>query len=74
MKTSKNAVKRRCFEKHLRWRAQFFFEIKEVCKVSCIKIFLWSIVAQKCTNILIFYIFEYGAEYGGECSAESGAK
>ena len=53
---------------------KFFFEIKEVCKVSCIKIFLWSIVAQKCTNILIFYIFEYGAEYGGECSAESGAK
>ena len=45
-----------------------------MCKVSCIKIFLWSIVAQKCTNILIFYIFEYGAEYGGECSAESGAK
>ena len=51
-----------------------FFEIKEVCKVSCAKIFLWSIVAQKGTNILIFYIFEYGAEYGGEYSAESGAK
>ena len=27
-------------------------------------------VAQKGTNILIFYIFEYGAEYGAECSAE----
>ena len=23
---------------------------------------------------LIFYIFEYGAECGGKCSAESGAK
>ena len=31
---------------------------------------MWSIVAQKGTNILIFYIFEYGPEYG----AESGAK
>ena len=33
-----------------------------------------SIVCQKVTNILIFYIFEYGAEYGAECSAESDAK
>ena len=31
-------------------------------------------VAQKGTNILIFYIFEYAAEYGAECSAESRAK
>ena len=31
-------------------------------------------VAQKGTNILIFYIFESGAEYGAECSAECGAK
>ena len=38
--------------------------------MSCVKIFLWSIVAQKGTNILIFYILKYGAE----CSAESGAK
>ena len=39
------------------------------------KIFLLSIVAQKGTNIYCsFYIFEYGAEYGTECSAESGAK
>ena len=52
----------------------FFFEIKEGCKVSCGKIFLWSIVAQKGTNILIFYIFEYGAEYGAECRVESSAK
>ena len=47
-----------------------FFEIKEECKVSCAKIFLWSIFAQRGTNILIFHIFKYGAE----CSAESGAK
>ena len=39
-----------------------FFEIKEECKVSCVKPVTWSIVAQKGTNILIFYIFEYGAE------------
>ena len=44
--------------------------------MSCVKIFLWSIVTQKGINIniLLFYIFEYGAEYGAECSAESGAK
>ena len=53
---------------------ELLFEMNEVCKVSCVKIFLWSIVAQKGTNILIFYIFEYGAEYGAECSAESRAK
>ena len=52
----------------------FLCEIKEVCKVPCVKIFLWSIVAQKGTNILIFYIFEYGAEYGAECRVESSAK
>ena len=40
-----------------------------LCKIN-----FWSIVPQKGTNILIFYIFEYGAEYGAECSAESGAK
>ena len=42
--------------------------------VFCVKLILWSVVAQKGTNILFFYIFEYGAEYGAECSAESGAK
>ena len=44
--------------------------MKEECKVSCVKLVVWSIVAQKGTNILIFYISEYGAEFG----AESGAK
>ena len=51
-----------------------FLEMKEECEVFCVKLILWSIVAQKGTNILIFYIFEYGAEYGAECSAEYGAK
>ena len=54
-----------CDEEH-----KFFLEIKEECKVFCVKLILWSIVVQIGTNILIFYIFESG----GECSAESGAK
>ena len=45
--------------------------MKEECKAFCVKLFLWSIVAQKGTNILTFYIFESGAEYRAECSAES---
>ena len=54
-----------CDEEH-----KFFLEMKEKCEVFCVKLILWSIVPQKVTNILIFHIFEYGAE----CSAESGAK
>ena len=42
--------------------------------MSCVKLVVWSIVAQKDPNILIFYNFEYGAEYGAKCSAKSGAK
>ena len=53
---------------------KFFLEMKEQCKVFCVKLVLWSVFAQIGTNILIFYIFEFGAEYGAECSAESGAK
>ena len=53
---------------------RIFFEMNKECKVSCLKLVAWSIVAQKSTNVLIFYIFEYGAEYGAECSAEYGAK
>ena len=49
-------------------------EIKEECEMVCVKLILWSIVPRKGTNILIFYIFEYGAEYGAKCSGESGAK
>ena len=51
-----------------------FLEMKEECKKFCVKLVLWSKVAQKGTKILIFCIFESGAEYGAECSAESGAK
>ena len=51
-----------------------FFEMKKGSTVFCVKLVLWSIVVQNATNMLIFYIFEYGAEYGAECSAESGAK
>ena len=42
--------------------------------MSCVKLVVCSIVAQRSTNILIFYIFEYGPEYGVERSAESGVK
>ena len=38
--------------------------------MSCVKLIVQSIIAQKIINKLIFFIFEYGAE----CSAESGAK
>ena len=51
-----------------------FLEMKEECKVVCVKLVLLSKVAQKGTNILIFYIFESGAEYDTENSAKSGAK
>ena len=37
--------------------ANFFLDMK-VCKMSCVKLAVWSIVAQKGTNILLFYIFE----------------
>ena len=47
-----------------------FFGMKEGCKVFCVKLVAWSIVAQKGSNIPIFNVFEYGRE----CSAESGAK
>ena len=47
-----------------------FLEMKEEWEVFCVKSILCSIVAQKGTNILIFYIFECGTEYG----AESGVK
>ena len=40
----------------------------------CGKIIARSIVVKEDTNTLLFYIFEYTAEYGAECSVESGAK
>ena len=51
-----------------------FLEMKEECEMFCVKLILRLIVPQKGTNILIFYFFKYGAEYGAECSGESGAK
>ena len=54
-------------------RSQILFEMKEGCKVSCVQIIAWSIIVEKGTNTLIFYILQYDAEYGGEGSAESGA-
>ena len=42
--------------------------MKEECKVSCVQLVASSIVAQKGSNMLFFYIFKYGAEYGAECS------
>ena len=47
-----------------------FFVIKEACKVSYAEIILWSIVVQEGTNLLNFYIFEYGAESSGESDAK----
>ena len=51
-----------------------FFKMKKESKVSGVKIIVWSIVAQEGTNILIFYIFKYCAEYGAIYSAECDAK
>ena len=51
-----------------------FFEMKTGYKASCLKIMVWSIVVKENTNVLTFYIFEYGVAYGAECSAEFGAK
>ena len=51
-----------------------FLEMKEECEVFFVKLIFCSVVAQKGINILIFYIFEYGAEHGAECNAESSAK
>ena len=52
----------------------FFFEVKKGCQVSCVTIIAWLIAFTEGTNTLIFYIFHYGAEYGAECCAKSGAK
>ena len=57
------------FQKASAMKSTIFFEMKEKCKVSCVKLVVWSIVPLK-----LFYIFEYCDEYGVECSAESSAK
>ena len=61
--------KRFCDREH-----NFFLKMKEECEVFCIKLILLSIVAQKGTDILIFYILGYCAESGAECSTGSGTK
>ena len=50
------------FMKTSAMKTAIFFEMKEERKVSCVKLVVWSIVAQKGTDLLIFYIFEYGAK------------
>ena len=39
--SEKVVIKSGCFEKLLRWRAPFFFEMKEEHKVSCVKILMF---------------------------------
>ena len=36
------------------------------------KIITLSIVVKESSNVLMFFIFEHGAEYSDECSVESG--
>ena len=52
----------------------FYFEMKEGCKVSCVTIIAWIIVFKEVTNTQIFYISDYGAEYGAGCCAEFAAE
>ena len=48
--------------------------MKKGCKVSCVKIIAWSVVVKEGTNTVLFYVFEYGAEFSAECSTQSDAK
>ena len=47
-------------------KSAFLFLMKEECKMFRVNLIMWSIVAQENTNILFFYIFEYGAESGAK--------
>ena len=47
-------------------KSAFLFLMKEECKMFRVNLIMWSIVAQESTNILFFYIFEYGAESGAK--------
>ena len=47
-------------------KSAFLFLMKEECKMFRVNLIMWSIVAQESTNILFFYIFEYGAETGAK--------
>ena len=48
-------------------------EKEEECQLTSVKMIVWSAVVEEGINTLIFYIFEYNAEYCAECSTESGA-
>ena len=48
--------------------------MKEVCKISFVKITVLSSVVQEDNGLLIFCICEYGAKNDADCSIESGAK
>ena len=37
-----------------KWRAHYFFEMKERCKVPYVKIIAWLIVFKEGTNTLVF--------------------
>ena len=48
VKNSENGVKSGCFEKCSRWRAlNFFFEMKEGYKASCVKILIFRPVIKR---------------------------
>ena len=49
--------------------AHFFFEMKDECKVPSVKMTPWIIAVKEDIDVLFFYIFEYGAEYGVRCCA-----
>ena len=51
-----------------------FCEMKEERKVFWVKIIARLILFKNGTNTLILYFLIYCAQYGAECSAESGAK
>ena len=56
--------------KLLQSRVLIIFEMKKGCKVSYVKIIGWLMVVKECINILIFYVFKYGAECGTESNAK----
>ena len=69
MKSSKKVVKGDVSKSIGDGKPKFYLEIKE-CKMFCAKLNAWPIVAQESANILIFYTFKYGAEYGVESCAK----
>ena len=56
------------------WLGQLFLVMKDECKVSCVNLIAWIIVAKEDKNILISSVFEYGTESKAECSARKTTK